>query len=144
MKRVPFILPAALLSTSLLLPSAFASVGINSASDRQWIQTLIDNAKHSSGQPEPPPLQLSDVVFRWDVPGVFRKGVKSLISVSAEQGAEGVPRPVTCTMNGTSVSVSRDKAVLEWTPDKQVTVVVNCESDGLHDMRIFEREDAKI
>lgn len=108
-----------------------------SSSDRQWIQSRLDNEKNSPDHPAPPPIELSDVTFRWEVPAIFRSGEKSNIIVRASQGPENTPHSVSCSMKGIQSVSEKDKAILEWVPDGEETVVVTCLSAGLHDMRMF-------
>ena len=108
-----------------------------SSSDKNWIQSQLNDERNSPERPAPPPIELSDVTFQWDVPAIFRSGVQSNIIVRASQGPENTPRAVACSMNGIQSVPEKNKAILEWVPDKEETVVVTCLSAGLHDMRMF-------
>lgn len=108
-----------------------------SSSDRRWIQEQIDEAKREGEETALPPPPLSDVVFSWSYPPVFRQGETSHITVTATEGVQQKPVTVNCVLKGIHSVKDGVAARLAWTPGTEVSAVMRCEAGGLNDMRMF-------
>ncbi|HED3078481.1 hypothetical protein [Citrobacter amalonaticus] len=108
-----------------------------SSSDRRWIQEQINEAKREGEETALPPPPLSDVVFNWSYPPVFRQGETSHITVKATEGVQQKPVTVNCVLKGVHSIMDGVAARLAWTPGTEVSAVMRCEAGGLNDMRMF-------
>lgn len=105
-----------------------------SSSDRAWIQQQIDE----SGDETPPLIEASDTSFTWQLPTTIEAGKPVNITITALAGTDKKAVIPVCDVNGVKSQASGNQAVLSWTPQDEVSAVIECSANGWNDMRLIK------
>lgn len=106
-----------------------------STSDREWVQSRIDEARKDGEDIAPPPPELSDVIFSWVLPEKIVPGQDVIIKAAAIEDKK--PLIPDCEINGQHGHTEDQNTVLEWKTASAVSAVVLCTADGWTDMRLL-------
>lgn len=106
-----------------------------STSDREWVQSRIDEARKDGEDIAAPPPELSDVIFNWVLPEKIVPGQDVIIRAAAIEDKK--PLIPDCEINGQHGHTEDQNTVLEWKTASAVSAVVLCTADGWTDMRLL-------
>lgn len=106
-----------------------------SSSDRDWVESRLEEARQRGEKIETPPAEQSDVTFDWSLPSAFIAGQQASLTVTTLRGKQ--PVTVTCRINDTRSTDAGNTSRLVWTPAAPGTAVADCHADGWVDQRLL-------